>query len=69
MSLSERHNEVNMSKNDITGDNIKTKPSSQKYRDNWERIFGDKNVRAQASDNSSGSTNSSAESSLDGEMA
>jgi hypothetical protein len=30
------------SKNDITGDLIKTKPSSQKYRENWEKIFGNK---------------------------
>ena len=27
-------------KNDITGDDIKTKNTSQRYRDNWERIFG-----------------------------
>lgn len=31
-----------MSKNDITGDTIKTKPNSRTYRDNWEKIFGDK---------------------------
>lgn len=29
-------------KNDITGDSLKSKPASQKYRDNWERIFGKK---------------------------
>lgn len=29
-------------RNDITGDSIQTKPTSQKYRDNWERIFGKK---------------------------
>lgn len=28
------------SKNDITGDLIKSKPGSNKYRDNWDRIFG-----------------------------
>lgn len=28
------------SKNDITGDEIKTKGSNEKYRENWERIFG-----------------------------
>lgn len=29
-------------KNDVTGDSIMTKGSSQAYRDNWERIFGKK---------------------------
>lgn len=29
-------------KNDITGDALKTKPASEKYRDNWDRIFGQK---------------------------
>jgi hypothetical protein len=29
-------------KNDITGDQLKSKPQSEKYRDNWERIFGQK---------------------------
>lgn len=28
------------SKNDITGDNLATKPATDAYRDNWERIFG-----------------------------
>jgi hypothetical protein len=28
-------------KNDITGDEIRTKPSTA-YADNWERIFGNK---------------------------
>ena len=28
-----------MAKNDITGDNIKTRASNQAYRDNWDRIF------------------------------
>lgn len=27
-------------KNDITGDSIITKSSTDKYRDGWERIFG-----------------------------
>jgi hypothetical protein len=27
-------------KNDITGDKIKSKESSQRYRDNWDIIFG-----------------------------
>lgn len=30
------------SKNDITGDDIKSKTNSGKYRDGWERIFGRK---------------------------
>jgi len=29
-------------KNDVTGDRIITKSSSNAYRDNWDRIFGDK---------------------------
>jgi len=29
-------------RNDITGDSIKTKSSSQAYRDNWDAIFGKK---------------------------
>ena len=28
--------------NDITGDSIQTKTSSQAYRDNWDAIFGKK---------------------------
>jgi hypothetical protein len=28
-----------MSKNDITGDDIKTKPSTKAYEEGWERIF------------------------------
>jgi hypothetical protein len=35
-----------MSKNDITGDEIKTKVQSNSYTDNWERIFGKKNIAA-----------------------
>ena len=30
------------SKNDITGDEIKSKTSNEKYREGWERIFGKK---------------------------
>lgn len=26
-------------KNDITGDSLTSKPTTDKYRDNWERIF------------------------------
>lgn len=29
-------------KNDVTGDRLITKVASDSYRDNWERIFGDK---------------------------
>ena len=31
-------------RNDITGDAIKTKPASQKYYDNYDAIFGKKPV-------------------------
>ena len=34
-----------MSKNDVTGDEIKTKVSTQAYRDGWDRIFGNKNEK------------------------
>lgn len=30
-------------RNDVTGDSITTKSSSSAYRDNWKRIFGEKN--------------------------
>lgn len=33
------------SKNDITGDEIKSKTSSDTYRDGWDRIFGNKTVK------------------------
>ena len=29
-------------RNDVTGDQIKTKYNSKKYTDNWEKIFGKK---------------------------
>ena len=29
-------------KNDVTGDRLISKVSSDSYRENWERIFGDK---------------------------
>lgn len=29
-------------RNDFTGDALRTKPSTQKYRDNWDKIFGKK---------------------------
>lgn len=29
-------------RNDITGDSIKTRPSSDAYRNEWERIYGAK---------------------------
>lgn len=32
------------SKNDITGDDIKSKSNSDSYRDNYDRIFGKRNV-------------------------
>lgn len=33
-----------MSKNDITGDDIKSKANSVDYLDGWERIFGKANL-------------------------
>lgn len=30
-------------KNDVTGDSIKSKVSDDKYREGWDRIFGNKN--------------------------
>lgn len=32
------------SKNDITGDKLATKPASEAYRENWDRIFGKRSV-------------------------
>lgn len=29
-------------KNDVTGDSLRSKPTSDAYRDNWETIFGSK---------------------------
>ena len=34
-----------MSKNDITGDSIRSKPLSKAAEDNWDRIFGKKQSR------------------------
>lgn len=31
-----------MSKNDITGDSIRSKPLSKEAEDNWDRIFGNR---------------------------
>jgi hypothetical protein len=33
---------MNTSKNDITGDELKSKTNNDKYRDGWDRIFGKK---------------------------
>ena len=33
-----------MSRNDITGDAIKTKAPSKEYDEGWDRIFGNKDV-------------------------
>lgn len=37
-----------MSKNDITGDEIKTKSANEQYRENWDRIFGKKKTAEEA---------------------
>lgn len=39
-----------MSKNDITGDTIATKPVSDLYRDNYDAIFGQKEEQQQDED-------------------
>ena len=31
-----------VTKNEITGDKIQTKPTTKEYSDNWDRIFGKK---------------------------
>ncbi len=38
--MSKESNKI--AKNDVTGDSIKTKPTSELYRHNWEIIFGNK---------------------------
>lgn len=38
------------SKNDITGDLIKSKASNENYSNNWERIFGKKSLKKEFSD-------------------
>lgn len=34
--------ELNPSRNDITGDKIRTRGMTVEYRENWDRIFGKK---------------------------
>jgi len=41
-SNSENTTQTKVSKNDITGDVIQTKLASDTYRQNWEKIFGNK---------------------------
>jgi len=48
-----------MATNDITGDDIRTRPSSDKFRENWEVIFGKKekveeDIDSKRSDNEEG---------------
>jgi hypothetical protein len=43
--MSEVTTKTKVAKNDITGDSIQTKSSSQRYRDNWERIFAKKHSK------------------------
>ncbi len=40
--MSEETTKSRVAKNDVTGDSIQSKSSSQRYRDNWEKIFGKK---------------------------
>lgn len=37
-------------RNDITGDEIKSKSSTKAYEDNWERIFGKKDKKENYTD-------------------
>lgn len=37
--------------NDVTGDSILTKCSTEQYRDNWDRIFGNNKVEAIQTEN------------------
>ncbi|MGY8866526.1 MAG: hypothetical protein ACKVJK_12995 [Methylophagaceae bacterium] len=37
-------------RNDITGDSITSKTTSEKYRDNWDAIFGKKDQKAKQQD-------------------
>ncbi len=46
ISQNQATSKPNTSFNDVTGDSLKTKASSQAYRDNWDNIFGNKNVHA-----------------------
>ena len=41
------------SKNDITGDELKSKTSNESYRNGWERIFGNRDKK----DNTESTTN------------
>lgn len=37
-------------RNDITGDSITSKTTSEKYRDNWDAIFGKKDQKTKQQD-------------------
>ena len=43
-----------MSKNDITGDSIRSKPLSKEAEDNWDKIFGKKELPEYELNKSSG---------------
>jgi len=38
-------------KNDVTGDAIKSKSATKAYTDNWEKIFGDKELKTEPKPN------------------
>jgi hypothetical protein len=42
--LNDEKKKTKTATNDITGDSINSKSSNQKYRDNWDIIFGKKNA-------------------------
>ena len=41
-----------MTKNDVTGDRIRTKTNSKKYRENYDKIFNRKNNERNTNDRS-----------------
>lgn len=47
---------MSTARNDITGDSIQSKPSSDLYRDNWDRIFGKMSDQGDQPDDTSSST-------------
>ena len=45
-----------MSKNDVTGDELRSKPNSDKYRSNYDSIFGKKKCAVKNAENCSDSS-------------
>lgn len=47
---------MSTARNDITGDSIQSKPSTDLYCDNWDKIFGNKSEQKEQPDDTSSST-------------